>query len=415
MGIGMSDSPERVNHAHAHRTNSREQAAGGSHQERKAKPETQSQLRQDQRRKQAVERHSEPGDYRRGKKKSKSAADESDDHGLGENQEEHGTIRKSNGLQDGELRRAFADGDGHGVASHEEERKENDAADGKDEEFNVAKLLGETCGESGFGLGLGLIRRVGKLFVNGLGDADGIVGAVKLKHVPADLALDEGRHTFVKIFPLKPELAFIAAGFVAVINAIEVEIPGAVRAIERILDGDAIAHFPSKALRGSRADYRSLAVLDEILPLIFGHDELAHYLAVVFDVNGKLREEIFLLDVHAAEPIVVSDGLDALNRQDFVAVRDGHGLNQPDPVGNYQTVGAGNFRAAAESALHHGEKHEENQRDGEGANGKDQTNLLAKEIGEDEPAKFHAAPPAMTVCGEALPSTRMPFSRCRVV
>ena len=210
-------------------------------------------------------------------------------------------------------------------------------------------------------------------------------------------------------------MAFIAAGFVAVINAIEIEIPGAVGAIKRILDGDTVAHFPSEALRGSRADDRSLAVLDEILPLIFGDDELAHYLAVVFDVNGKLREEIFLLDVYAAEPIVVGDGLDARDGQDFVPVCDGHGLNQPDAVGNHQAVGAGNLRAAAESALHHGEKHKENQSDGERADGKDQTDFLAKEIGEDEPAEFHAAPPAITVCGEALPSTRTPFSRCRVV
>src|SRR6266404_3190672 len=415
MGIAMSDPPQCVDHAHAHRANSREQAAGGSNQERETQSETQSQLRQNQWGQQAVESRAHTWNGSSGENKSERAADESDYHRFGKNQEQYRTIRKSNGLQDGELRRTFADGDRHSIAGHEKKRKENDAADGKDEEFNVAKLLGETGGESGFGLGLGLSRRVGELPVNGLGNADGIVGAVKLKHVPADLALDEGRHTFVKIFPLKPELAFIAARLIAVINAIEIEIPGAVGAIKRILDGDTVAHFPSEALRGSRADYRSLAILDEILPLIFGHDELAHHLAVVFNVNGKLREEIFLLDVHAAKPIVVGDGLDALNRQDFVAVRDGHGLNQPDPVGNYQTVGTGNFRTAAESALHHGEKHEENQRDGEGANGKDQTNLLAKEIGEDEPAKFHAAPPAMTVCGEALPSTRMPFSRCRVV
>src|SRR6267378_5789750 len=415
MGIAMSDPPQGVDYAHAHCANSREQAAGGPHQEREAQPETQGQLRQDQRRKQAVERHSEPGDYRRGKKQSKRAADEGDYHGLGENQEQHGTIRKSNGLQDGELCRALADGDGHRVACHEEKRKENDAGDGQEEEFNVAKLFGETGGESGFGLGLGLIRRVGKFLINCFGNADGIVGAVELKDVPADLALDKRGHAFVKVFPLKPELAFVAARLIAVINAIEIEIPGAVRAIKRILDRDAVANLPSEALRGSRADYRSLAVLDEILPLIFGHDELAHHLAVVFDVNCKLREEIFLLDVYAAEPIVVGDGLDARDGQDFVPVCDGHGLNQPDAVGNHQAVSTGNLRAAAESALHHGEKHKENQSDGEGADGEDQSDFLAKEIGKDEPAKFHAAPPAMTLCGEDLPSTRTPFSRWRVV
>src|SRR5712664_3284598 len=267
MGIAMSDPPQRVDHAHAHRADSREQAAGGSNQERETQPETQSQFRQNQWGQQAVESRAHTWNGSSGKNKSERAADQSDYHRFGKNQEQHGTIRKSNGLQDGELRRAFADGDGHGVAGHEEKRQENNAADGKDEEFYVAKLLGETGGESGFGLGLGLSRRVGELPVNGLGNADGIVGAVKLKHVPADLALDEGRHTFVKIFPLKPELAFIAAGFVAVINAIEIEIPSAVGAVKRVLDRDAIANLPAEALRDLRADNRSLAVLDEILPL----------------------------------------------------------------------------------------------------------------------------------------------------
>src|SRR5882724_4696505 len=315
MGIAMSDPPQRVDDAHAHRANSREQAAGGSNQERETQSETQSQLRQNQWGQQAVESRAHTWNGSSGENKSERAADESDYHRFGKNQEQYRTIRKSNGLQDGELRRTFADGDRHSVAGHEKKRKENDAADGKDEEFNVAKLLGETGGESGFGLGLGLSRRVGELPVNGLGNADGIVGAVKLKHVPADLALYKRRHAFVEVFPLKPKLAFIAARLIAVINAIEIEIPSAVGAIECVLDRDSIANLPAEALRDLRADNRSLAVLDEILPLIFGDDELAHHLAVVFDVNGKLREEILLFDVHAAKPVVVGDGLHTRDRQ----------------------------------------------------------------------------------------------------
>src|SRR6267378_2125633 len=415
MGIAISDPPQRVNDAHAHRSDSRQQAAGGSHQEREAQPETQSQLRQNQRGQQAVESRAHTWNGSSGKNKSERAADESDYHRFGENQEQHGTIRKSNGLQDGELAGAFAYGNGHGVPSHEEKREENNAADGKDKEFYVAKLLGETGRERGFGLGLSLSRRVGELPVNGLRNADGIIGAIQLQDVPSDLTLDEGRHTFVEIFPLKPELAFIAAGFIAVINAIEIEIPSAVGAVKGVLDGDAIANLPAEALRDLRADNRSLAVLNEVLPLVLRHDELANYLTLVFGVNGKLRKEIFLFDVHTAKPVIVGDGLHARDRQDFVPVCDGHGLNQPDAVGNHQAVSAGNFRAAAESALHHSEKHKENQSDGERADGEDQSDFLAKEIGKDEPAKFHAAPPAMTLCGEDLPSTRTPFSRWRVV
>src|SRR5712664_3009647 len=363
MGIAISDSPQRVDDAHAHRADSREQAAGGSHQERETQPETQSQLRQNQRRQQAIESRSHTWNSSRGKNKSEDAADESDYHRLGKNQEQHRTIRKSNGLQDGELRGTLPYGNGHGVPGDEEKREENDAADGKDKEFYIAKLFGETGRERGIGLGLGLSRRVSELPVNGLGNADGIIRAIQLEDVTSDLALDEGRHAFVEIVPLKPELAFIAAGFVAVINAIEIEIPSAVGAVKRVLDRDAIANLPAEALRDLRADNRSLAVLNEVLPLVLRHDKLAHHLAVVFDVNGKLREEIFLIDVHAAKPIIVSDGLDARDGQNFVAVRDGHRLNQPDAVGNHQAVGAGNLRTAAESTSYHGEKHEKNQRD----------------------------------------------------
>src|SRR5437867_6945390 len=180
MGIAMSDPPQRVDDAHAHRADSREQAAGGSNEKRETQPETQSQLRQNQGGQQAVESCAHTWNGSSGENKSERAADESDYHRFGKNQEQHRTIRKSNGLQDGELRRAFTDGDGHGVAGHEKKREENDAADGKDEEFDVTKLLGETSRERGFGLGLGLSRGVGELPVNGLRNADGIIGAIQL-------------------------------------------------------------------------------------------------------------------------------------------------------------------------------------------------------------------------------------------
>src|SRR6266478_9861667 len=105
MGIAMSDPPQRVDHAHAHCADSREQAAGGSHQERETQPETQSQFRQNQWGQQAVESRAHTWNDSSGENKSERAADESDYHRFRKNQEQYRTIRKSNGLQDGELRR----------------------------------------------------------------------------------------------------------------------------------------------------------------------------------------------------------------------------------------------------------------------------------------------------------------------
>ena len=92
---------------------------------------------------------------------------------------------------------------------------------------DVAELLHPSRGESGFRFCFRLIRRVGELIVDGFRDAHGIVGIVHPQNVPADLPLDFLRDALFKIIPLKPELGFIVLGAVAVINAVQVEFPGA--------------------------------------------------------------------------------------------------------------------------------------------------------------------------------------------
>src|SRR5882724_3739787 len=110
MGIAMSDPPQRVHDAHTHRADSWQQAARGSDNESEDKPKNESRLRQNKLRKQASERHAESGNSSRGKEQPEDASDKCDCHRLRENQEENGTIGKSNGLQDGELAGAFPHG-----------------------------------------------------------------------------------------------------------------------------------------------------------------------------------------------------------------------------------------------------------------------------------------------------------------
>ena len=97
-----------------------------------------------------------------------------------QHQEEHGTVLEPDGLENGEFAGALAHGNGHGVARDQKQGEENHAADGQDEELDVAELLHPARGEGGFGLGLRFVGGVGELRVNGLGHADGVIRRVEL-------------------------------------------------------------------------------------------------------------------------------------------------------------------------------------------------------------------------------------------
>src|SRR5258708_23005745 len=92
-----------------------------------------------------------------------------------------------------------------------------------------------------------------------------------------------------------------------------------------------------------------------------------------------------------------------------------HSVNETRGVDDHEAVRSGEFRAAAEGALHHRKEREKEQRHRKRADGRNQTGFLAKEVGEDQSAVFHAAPPAITGCLDFPPSMSTPFSRCSVV
>ena len=94
------------------------------------------------------------------------------------------------------------------------------------------------------------------------------------------------------------------------IDAVEIELPGAA-AINRRLDGDAVANLPAKTLGRARARNRALAVLEKGVPLVVGNKQFGEHLALGFRVNHELREEVLLVLIDAAEPVVVSHALHA--------------------------------------------------------------------------------------------------------
>src|SRR6266849_5009450 len=132
MGIAISDSPERVNDAHAHGADPRQQAASSTNKERETKAKRQNRLGKDKGGKQTGESQADDRDGQVGESQAKEAANEGDDDGLGQNEEKNSAPGKANGFKDSKFAGALAYGNGHGVAGDKEKRKENDAADGED-------------------------------------------------------------------------------------------------------------------------------------------------------------------------------------------------------------------------------------------------------------------------------------------
>ncbi len=102
-----------------------------------------------------------------------------------------------------------------------------------------------------------------------------------------------------------------------------------------------IANFPAEAFGKAGADHGALAVLDEVSPLVIGHDELGKDLALVFDIDDELRKEVFLILIDATKPVVVGNDLDARDAQNFVAVGKRQRLDDGDAIDDDQTVRAG--------------------------------------------------------------------------
>ena len=139
----------------------------------------------------------------------------------------YGAILEPDGLEDGKFAGALTHRNRHGVARHQKQGEENDAPDDQDQEFDVAELFHPACGEGRFGFGFRFVGGVGELGVNGLGHADGVIRRVKLDGVPAHLALEPLGDALFKIVPLEPELRLVVLLALAMIDAVDIELPGA--------------------------------------------------------------------------------------------------------------------------------------------------------------------------------------------
>src|ERR1700730_522196 len=200
---------------------------------------------------------------------------------------------------------------------------------------------------------------------------------------------------------------------VVVINTIQHEFPSFGRSVQRILNRDPIADFPSEALCQTSPRDGSLAIFHKCIPFIIGYAHLGHNQALIFRVNDELREKVLFVLINAAEPVVMSDSFDALDLQNLVAVRKRNHIDQSRAINHHQAISPGQFRTAAERTSHYGEKGEQEERYRERSDRQNQSNLLAEQICKYKSVEFHATPPTSTPL--RAPSTKTPLSRCNVV
>src|ERR1700737_2241612 len=115
MGIVISDSPQRVNDAHTHGANPRQQAAGNADKERKPKPKCQKRLGKDKGWQQAGKSYADNRDGQVGESQTEQAAHSSNDDGLRQYEEKNSAPGEADGLEHGKLANAFANGNGHSI------------------------------------------------------------------------------------------------------------------------------------------------------------------------------------------------------------------------------------------------------------------------------------------------------------
>src|SRR6202167_6456761 len=210
-GIAISHPPQRVDHAHPHRADTRQNSARRADQQRRCKSQRKNLRRQDELGQQAIQRIAQHRHRQNRESQAEYAAEQRDQQRLRPHQHKNGKIAEADGFQNCKLAYALAHRNGHGISSDQQQRKEHHDADGENQEFDVAKLFYPTCRKGRLSFRFRFVRRVGESDVNGFGYARRIIRVIEPQHVPASVSLKALRHALFEIVPLKPELRFVAA------------------------------------------------------------------------------------------------------------------------------------------------------------------------------------------------------------
>ena len=208
-----------------------------------------------------------------------------------------------------------------------------------------------------FRVGLGFVRRVGKLLIDCGGNLRGVIRRIDLDDVPADLTLLN--RPFIGVLPVEHHRLVVhrtAAGPIDAPNR-KIVVLRAVRG-DADLEHDPIAKFPPEASRQAVAHDAARSIVEKCLFLIRCQSDLRIHPQVAFRLDRELGEEILGILVDAAKPVGPRDVLHAGRAADAVGVTRRHREDQRRRTDRHNPRRRTAFRRRVE-AVEHGAKRRE--------------------------------------------------------
>jgi len=290
--------------------------------------------------------------------------------------------------------RVFAEplpgGHGHGVGDHghdDDDYHVGNKPDGDDDGLGHGD---EPQRKGLFGLGHGLGQGIPEGPVDGRGHVGRLGGIRHAYHVEAGLvraARDGLLHGLVQIIPMEEHLGLIGGLVLAPVDAAQHELP--VAGEDGPLEDDGVADLPAEPLRQLAPCHAPLAVAQRGRELVGGKDELRVELQVALHIHGEIGEEIFFIDIDAAEPVAVGDYLHPFNLADAVLVGYGKRKDKGDGVPGDQPAGGGGVDPRIPGADDRAQHAERQNGDGYAQNGEAGAEPVAEGVSPEELKKWH--------------------------
>ena len=217
----------------------------------------------------------------------------------------------------------------HGVSQNQKDDADDNERDEVQERDDQTCSLNESLLECAFGFGLCLGAGVLEEVIHLFGNHRRLIRIFYLDEVPPHVTRPTGHfclHSLIQVLPMEEELCTIDRLVSRLIDRTNNEFP--LSGINVPLHRDNVSNLESILFRKICTQSARVALLLECLELIGGYDEFRIEIENCFGVDGHPGEKLRFVNVDAAKPIGIRDGLDARNLRDTIAISIGDGENK---------------------------------------------------------------------------------------
>jgi len=252
-------------------------------------------------------------------------------------------------------------------------------------------LRDETRRKRSLGLGLGLVRRIGKLGINRLRHLGHMLRVADPDRIPTDLPLLQ-RAGLVEIVVSKEETGRVRALLGTIIDSDNVEFPRpfALARPDRRGQRHTVADLPSEPLHQRAADDRAGPRLAPRLSLVLRQQVLGKHRQEGLGLDGKTAEPVLrLVLIDPVEPGPVRRGSHAGNALHAGAVDSREGHDERNLVANDEPVRVGQVDPGGKRFPDRAQQTIENEGHADREHRQQRAQLLPLEIAPDEEEESH--------------------------